>query len=371
MFEDYTYERLLEDVLNNAPEDIDTRQGSIFYDAVSGPLLKIAKLYTDLDLIVEMVSVVTATGEALDARAGEYGITRLVATRAKYRVTFEGVMPQTGERFYTDGQYFVLRDGEENGQPIYYLEAEAAGIGGNDIYKGTPAVPVNNIEGLTSATFGAIYENGSNEEDDESLRTRVQEKIAGPAENGNKQHYKTWCESIDGVGRARIFPLWNGPNTVKAVLLDGEGQPCSPSKIAEVQNYIDPATKGYTATVDGRTYTVGDGLGEGVANLGAHFTAAGAIPLTINVSFKAELASGATPDAAQQEATEGIEAYFKGLVLDTAEAADIVVRVSAVGAILSGLQTILDYSDLKLNGAAVNISPGEDGVPVIGEVIVS
>ena len=82
MFEDFTYERLLEDVLNNAPEDIDTRQGSIFYDAVSGILLKVAKLYTDLDLVVEMVSVVSATGEALDTRAGEYGITRLAPTRA-------------------------------------------------------------------------------------------------------------------------------------------------------------------------------------------------------------------------------------------------------------------------------------------------
>ena len=40
MFEDYTYERLLEDVLANAPEGIDTRQGSIFYDAVSGVLIR-------------------------------------------------------------------------------------------------------------------------------------------------------------------------------------------------------------------------------------------------------------------------------------------------------------------------------------------
>lgn len=371
MFEDHTYERLLEDVLDNAPEDIDTRQGSIFYDAVSGPLLKIAKLYADLDLIVGMVSVVTATGEALDARAGEYGVTRLAATRAKYLVTFDGVMPQIGERFYNDGRYFTFREGDENGRSIYYLEAEAAGSGNNDIYKGTPAVPVNNIEGLTSAEFGALYENGSDAEEDESLRARVQEKIAGPAENGNQQHYKTWCESIDGVGRARIFPLWNGPNTVKAVLIDGEGQPCGPAKVEEVQNYIDPATKGYTATVDGRTYTVGDGLGEGVANLGAHFTATGAIPLTIDVSFAAELAIGATKDAARQDAEGAIEEYFKGLVLDTAEVTDIVVRVSAVGAILSGLQTILDYSDLKLNGAAVNIMPGEDGVPVIGEVDIS
>ena len=369
MFKDYTYERLMEDVLNNAPEEIDTRQGSIFYDAVSGPVMKIAKLYTDLDLIVEMTSVATAKDEALDARASEYGMTRRAATKAKYLVTFEGVMPQLGERFYTDGQYFVLK--EDTGKNVYYLEAEKAGTSGNEVYSGTPAVPVNSIEGLTAATFGRLYENGTDDEGDEDFRTRVQEKIAGPAENGNKQHYKTWCESRDGVGRARIFPLWNGPNTVKAVLIDGAGQPCGPSKVAEVQNYIDPATKGYTATVGGRTYTVGDGLGEGVANLGAHFTAAGAIPVTVNVSFTAELASGATVDAAKQEAEEAIEEYFKGLVLDTTEAADIVVRVSAVGAIISGLHSVLDYSDLKLNGATANISPGEDGVPVIGEVSIS
>lgn len=366
MFEDYTYELLLEDVLNNAPEDIDKRPGSIFYDAVSGILLKVAKLYTDLDLIVEMTTVSTATGEALDVRASEYGITRLPATKAKYRVTFEGVTPQLGERFYTDGQYFVLKEDTENG--VYYLEAEQTGSGGNEIYKDTPAIPVNNIEGLTAATFGMIYENGNDEEEDENLRTRVQEKIAGPAENGNKQHYKTWCESREGVGRARIFPLWNGPNTVKGVLIDGAGKPCSPSKVTEVQNYIDPAKRGYTATIDGKTYVVGDGLGEGVANLGAHFTAVAATPLSINVAFEAELASGATKEAAEAEATEAIEEYLKELVLTTVEASDIVVRVSSVGAILSSLQNLLDYSNLTLNGSTHNITPGEDDVPVVGEV---
>ena len=366
MFEDYTYERLMEDVLNNAPEGIDTRQGSIFYDAVSGPVMKIAKLYTDLDLIVEMTTVATARDEALDVKASEYGITRLPATKAKYYVTFEGVTPQAGERFYTDGQYFMLQYDADAG--LYYLEAEAAGSSGNEVYSGTPAVPVNNIEGLTAATFGMIYENGSDEEDDDNLRTRVQEKIAGPAENGNKQHYKTWCESREGVGRARIFPLWNGPNTVKGVLIDSTGKPCGASKVAEVQNYIDPATKGYTAVVNGKTYTVGDGLGEGVANLGAHFTAVAATSLAINVSFEAELASGATRDAAIQEATEAISDYFKELVLTTVEATDIVVRVSAIGAILSGLQNLLDYSNLQLNGSTHNIIPGEDDVPVVGEV---
>lgn len=366
MFEDYTYERLLEDVLNNAPEEIDTRQGSIFYDAVSGPLLKIAKLYTDLDLIVEMTSVSTATGEALDLKANEYGIARNGATKAKYYVSFEGVMPLTGERFYTNGKYFVLKEDVE--KETYYLEAEQAGESGNDIYSGTPAIPVNSIEGLTSATFGGLYESGGDEEEDENLRTRVQEKIAGPAENGNKQHYKTWCESREGIGRARIFPLWNGPNTVKGVLIDTAGKPCGAAKVEEVQTYIDPAERGYTAMVGGKTYVVGDGLGEGVANLGAHFSAIGASLLTINVSFAAELANGATKDAAEQEANEAIEEYLKELVLTTLVSTDIVVRISAIGAILSGLQNILDYSNLHLNNGTKNITPGEDDVPVVGEV---
>lgn len=366
MFEAYTYDALLADVLANAPEGIDTRKGSIFYDAVSGILLKVAKLYTDLDTIVEMTCAATAKGVALDTRAGEYGVTRLAATSAKYYVTFEGATPQTGQRFFADGKYFVLKS--DPADSTYYLEAEIAGTEGNEIYPGSPAVPVNNISGLTSATFGALCESGTNAEDDESLRTRVQEKIAGPAENGNKQHYKTWCESRDGIGRARIFPLWNGPNTVKAVLIDSTGRPCSASKVAEVQNYIDPATKGYTAIVDDKTHVVGDGLGDGVANIGAHFTAVAATALTINISFTAELVSGVAKEAAREEATAAVEEYFKTLVLGTAETNNIVVRVSAIGAIISGLKTVLDYGDLKLNGAAQNITPEEDDVPVIGEV---
>ena len=86
MFEAYTYERLLEDVLDNAPEEIDIRQGSIFYDSVSGVLLKIAKLYTDLDLMFNLVFIDTAAGEFLDKKAFEYGIERLPAAGCRYYV---------------------------------------------------------------------------------------------------------------------------------------------------------------------------------------------------------------------------------------------------------------------------------------------
>ncbi len=368
MFDEYSYELLLQEVLDNAPAGIDTRPGSIFYDAVSGILIKVAKLYSDLDLVFTLTQIDTASGEYLDIKSSEYGIVRHSATKAKYSVTFEGSTPNVGERFFTNGEYFMLKESDDS---ILYLEAETPGTSGNNIFSGIPAVPVNNIQGLVSATFGTIIEYGADDETDESLRQRLREKIASPTENGNKQHYKTWCESFEGVGRARIIPLWNGPNTVKAILINPLGLPCSDSVVESLQEYIDPATRGYTAVVDGKTYVVGDGLGEGVANLGAHFTAAAAEETRIDISFNAELKSETAIDSAIEETTEAIRNYFKNIVMGTNDTDDILIRLSAIGALISGLPAILDYSELKINGNTENIYPGEDNVPVVGEVTIN
>ena len=365
MFEAYTYEQLLSDVLKNAPQDVDTRQGSIFYDAVAGIVLKIARLYTDLDVVLNLSMLDTTSGEYLDLKASEYGLKRRSSIKACYHVAFNGTTPELGERFFTDGIYFALRQDDKD---VYYLECETSGIVGNNIYEGTPAIPVNKIQGLKSAVFGDIYIYGAEKESDDNLRNRVREKIAGPAENGNKQHYKTWCESVDGVGMARIFPLWNGPNTVKGVLINSLGLPCDPSTVETVQNYIDPATKGYTAYVAGKTYVVGDGLGEGVANLGAHFTAAAAESKEIKISFNAELIAGADRDTILKDVENAITDYFANLVTAANTDEQVTVRVSEIGAVISGIEEIIDYYELKLNDNAANILISLDGVPVLTEV---
>lgn len=367
MFEDYTYEALLEDVITKAPSGIDTRQGSIFYDAISGICMQIAKMYTDLDQVFQYVFITTASGKYLSMKASEYGLERHSATAARYYLEYSGTRPGEEERFFHNdsGKYFTVYNG---GGSNLYLIAEEAGSGCNDIPVGDLAVPVNTINGLTSSNFGELYIRGTDEESDDDLRERILEKIAGYAENGNKQHYKTWCESIDGVGLARIIPLWNGENTVKGVLIDTEGQPLGEAKVEEVQNYIDPADKGMTVEVGGKTYVVGDGLGNGQANIGAHFTAVAASPLSVAVTFTAEIASGATKESVEDEATEAIETYFSELVLGSDNWQDVVVRVSSIGAILSRLNGLVDYSDLKLNGSTNNITPGEDEVPVLEEV---
>ena len=69
MFEAQTYDKVLEEILSRAPDGIDLRQGSIFYDAVAGIAFKIAKYYADLEQVFEMVFLVTARRSLLPRSA--------------------------------------------------------------------------------------------------------------------------------------------------------------------------------------------------------------------------------------------------------------------------------------------------------------
>lgn len=206
------------------------------------------------------------------------------------------------------------------------------------------------------AAVAEELEPGADDEDDESLRKRVQEKIAGPAENGNQQHYKTWCESISGVGRAHIVPLWAGENTVKGVLIDTEGGPASEAVVQRVQEYIDPG---------------GTGLGEGQANIGAHFTATSATAKRVNISFSVTLAKGGDLASVRSAAQTALKAQIKSINLTTDDSETPTLRISTVGNTIYSLLGVLDYANLRFNGQTANVEAGKEEVFVLGEVTVS
>lgn len=323
---------------------------------ITAQLILLSAFYVDLRTLSDLIMIDSATGEYLDLRVAERNMERQDATCAKYQVTFVGALPEEESRFFADDMYFGLYYDDNN---VPYLESEEPGTDGNVIASGTAASPVDTIPGLQSATFGELIEPGTNTENDASLKKRHRESISGPAENGNKQHYKTWCESVDGVGNARIVPLWNGPNTVKGIITDDEGMPASAAVVARVQAYIDPDEDG-----DGE----GDGLGEGASNLGAKFTAVAPTALPINVSVTLVLASDALIEDVRDEITQAITDYLKGLILEADEDTRPIIRYNEIGAIILSNEGVLDYDDLLVNDGTANIQPAYDYVGVMGTV---
>ena len=83
LFEERTEEALLDEALAAAPEDIDTREGSVYYDSIAGTVQHEAELFADAALIAEQSSFKTATGEFLDLLADNLYIARLQREKAQ------------------------------------------------------------------------------------------------------------------------------------------------------------------------------------------------------------------------------------------------------------------------------------------------
>lgn len=358
MFEEFTEEYFLKQAKAFGDEaGVDTRMGSVYMDMAAGHCIRAAFFFANLRELFNMFSLDTCYADVLDDKAEEWGLTRHPATAAVFHAAFEGTQPEEGDRFFAEGSgyYFTVVIDEEDGTVC--LQAETEGTEANTLSAGTDVIPVDDIDGLEAAYLGEIYVPGTDEEDDDAFRTRLREKMAGPAENGNRQHYKTWCESVDGVGRARIIPLFAGENTVRAVLYSSNGLPCPPEVVSAVQEYIDPITQNYEFTdSDGNKYVCGDGFGEGVANLGAHFLATAAEELPVYVTFKATPAEGYTASECAVAATEAIKDYLQDLTLETEEGAQVIIRISVIGAMVSEMAQLLDYENLRINGAGSNIA---------------
>lgn len=352
MYEEYTEEYFLNLAIKAGQElGVDTRQGSVYMDAATGHCIRTAKFYNDLKISFEMLSIDKCGGEILDEKVAERGLYRKQAVPSFYKVVFEGVNTSelNGERFMTSGYYFVLE--EHDGE--YYLKSEEAGTQTNNIMEGESIIPLKNAPALLSATVGEIYSDGAEQETDESLRGRFKEFITETSENGNKQQYKTWCESFEGVGRAIIYPLSFGPNTVKAVIISSEGGVPGQSLITDIQEYIDPAS---------------EGLGEGVAPIGCHFTAVAASEKSISILFDGELVSGYNKDTVLQNAIESLHTHFKEISLNSTDVDKMLIRYVKIAAILANTDGIKDFSNLLVNSGTENISIGENEVAVLGEV---
>lgn len=349
MFEEYT-EEYFQDMAEEMGEElgVDTRQGSIYMDAAMGHIIRTAKFYEDLSTVGEMFKVDTCVGEILDAKCQEFAITRKPATHAYYNFStdFTGDMEEIlGARFYCNDVYFVVSRMNEK----YYMMAEESGAEFNSIPSQT-LEEVDYTEGLEEAVLLDLAIEGTDEESDEALRSRLKSKIIDQPGGGNKAQYKHWCESFKGVGRAVILPLAKGENTVEAIIISENGTKPADSLIKEIQDYIDPGS---------------EGLGEGVADMGCKFYALPCTEMQINVSCSVILSDGYTKETALVMIKQLLVEYLKSVSMSEE---DNIIRYMQVASLLISCSAVTDIDNLLVNGSSLNIELSSYSVGVLGEV---
>jgi uncharacterized phage protein gp47/JayE len=352
MYEDVTFDTLLQRMLDRVPNDVDKREGSIIYDALAPAAAEFGEMYAQLDIQLALTFGDTASGEYLSRRTADFGITRQSATKAKRLGRFyrEGDVPfeiPVGSRFSVSQMSFKVLERIADGQ--YELECESAGRSGNEPYGAM--LPIDYVNGLASAVLQDILVPGEDEESDEQLRSRFFEEIQSPGTSGNQSDYRKWALSIAGVGDVRVEPLWNGPGTVRVVVIDSNKQPASSQLVQDVQQYISPAA----------------GAGEGVAPIGANVRVDAAQGVPINVSASVVLNGTASLDAVKAAFSETLGAYLRGIAFSS----DPSPKYVRIGSMLLDVPGIHDFASLTVNGGDVNVSVLPGQVAIIGEVALS
>lgn len=223
------------------------------------------------------------------------------------------------------------------------LSGKIGNVPANSIKK----IPIT-LQGINNCFNENETEGGYDEEIDNDLKQRYFERLREPATSGNIYHYKRWAKEVEGVGEARVIPLWNGHTTVKVIIINSDREPADENLVEKVQLYIDPNI-------------TGEGRGE--APIGAFCTVVSAKPKNVTISVKAIFSKNFDKEQIKKKVIENIKLYLK----EIAFIKDI-LSYAIIGSKILDIEGVIDYSDLKINNQTSNIECEQDEVFLLERV---
>lgn len=350
MYENITYENLLERMLNKIPDPFDKREGSIIYNALAPIAIELAQMYIEADRILNESFADTASREYLIKRAAERGIIPFASSNAMLKGIFNKDVP-IGSRFSLENLNYIVT---EKIEPFKFkLMCETKGLEGNRHF-GT-LIPIEYIDGLEKAELVELIVPGEEEEDTESIRKRYFSTLDSQAFGGNISDYKEKVNKLQGIGGVKVYPTWNGGGTVKLTIINSEFKKPSLDLIQEVQTVIDPIEY--------------KGKGIGIAPIGHVVTVGGVTESKVNISTKITYQKDWSWEDIKNYVSETIDKYFFELNTSWATNDNIIIRISQIESRLLNLTGILDISNTFINGVQENLILDKDSIAVRGDIV--
>ncbi|MCO6414824.1 baseplate J/gp47 family protein [Siccirubricoccus sp. KC 17139] len=146
---------------------------------------------------------------------------------------------------YTTNEERVVGSGGTATVPITAVEDGANGNADAGITL-TLTSPIAGV--LPAGVSASVITGGADQEDNESLRTRMNQAYASPPQGGAADDYVTWAMSVPGVTRAWVNPLGAGAGTVVVYAMLDQAQavnggfPQGTTGVATLETRADPAT---------------------------------------------------------------------------------------------------------------------------------
>lgn len=378
---DKTFNNILREMLARVSNDLNKRDGSLIKTSLAAAAWTIEGLYLDLAWVQNQAYGTTATTDNLDKIVAECGLTRKPAVPTVRYARFN-IAPPLGTTFsvrgVTDSPYFALTKeavlspnaSYEDAPYIGEVTCQTAGTIGNE-YSGDLST-VNFVPGLMTAIMLGIITVGEDEETDSALRERYKLAVGAVQFAGNIAAYKNFMLSQSGVGAVQVYPVWDGPGTVKISCVAASFEPLTNEQVAVLQNAVCPPENG-SITPSNKGY--------GMAPIGAVVTVTTPTALTINVTADVVIVTGSSRTIAeiQADAQAQFEAYVSTQNENWGKMASwnsanytIKIYLNKIVAILNDVDGVEVSTNVLLNGSASDIiltnTASSQNVPKAGTV---
>lgn len=245
-------EEIQQRMMDALPDGIDDMPGGFPYDFTMPTAIEKSELIQfHLVRTLMLMFPQYAWGNWLDLHAAAAGIERRPAGYASGSVTVTGdpgtVIPD-GAIFYTEAtdstpalEYAAdsMAIIPESGSVTVEVTAVEAGRESNT-KKNTVVFALTSIKGLSTVNNPDDITGGTDVESDEDLLERIEEENFrdGATFIGNDSDYIRWAKEVVGVGDCIVVPTWNGPGTVKLIIVDSNGEPANARLIEAVYDHI-------------------------------------------------------------------------------------------------------------------------------------
>jgi len=350
------YREILKRCLDNIPDDIDKREGSIIFMALAPICYELSTMYFELNNTTMLSSFDTAVGEYLDNIVNQFGVYRKNAINAIRKIEFLDydkllLNVPLKSRFFDGNIFYSVIEKVSDG--VFYVECESFGTMGNKFFGEVNTCQY--IADLYTSTLGDVSVLGLDEESDDDLKKRFKVHINSKPFGGNIADYKNFVYNINHIKGVRIKPNFNGAGTVLVTVVGDEFKGVSSKSIGEIQEMIDPIK------------STGNGIG--IAPIGHRVMIRSATEILVDVMAKIVYKSGWNLDEILLYINDIIDEYLLEVREVFTDTENLVVRISQIESRILSLDGIIDINSTTINGVEENLVLESGYVPIRGDFI--
>ena len=354
MFDDRTYNNILDEMLDEFGQDVDTGEASLAFNACDKIAEKLEETYGDMDAINRNMSPDTMDLDHL-IQYGELqrGVSYNYATAPVVKGEFQQEI-EIGQQFIcNDFTYTVseLIDGF-----AYKLTCDTEGVEANT--NTGELVPADYVDDYKGGKITEILRSGMNDEDEEVYREKVIETFYSKAFGGNIADYREKVDELDGVGGCKPKRRDRTSSWIYITIIGSDFGVPSQEIVKRVQDAVDPEQS--------------HGEGDGIANICHNVLIQAVEAVPVSVSVKVVWDSGYSTDTSKSKIEAAIQEYLSTIrkSWESSKMNNQYIRISQVEARILSVEGVIDVIETKLNDKVENVTLAYTQIPTFGGVAI-